>query len=212
MLSPNQAILLRAIISAPEPISAEKLMKLRKSDGAEFGESAARNACKRMEDSQLVVSTGAGRARKFAATRDGVDSLVEASGAAPTEEDDDAGGPAATNGHSPDSGPKKQPRPYTVLEEVSLADVYAQMIERFEEDHGDKMPTAEQIQDLMKATTVYDLVMVAEARNTEHARRQVAHEAYEQGEAPVLIAVAGKMWQPTRVHVNARLDVNQEPA
>jgi hypothetical protein len=209
MLSPNQAILLNAIAHATAPVSATALMAMRKDNGDVFGESAARNACKRMESNGWIVSSGVGQTRTFAPTHQGNSVLAEYAPLPPQTP------PPATNGTHPassDSGPKKQPRPYNVLEELTLAEVYDELFRAFEEENGNP-PSREEIRMLMDGKQVYDLVAVPQARNTEHALRQVAREIYaESGEPPTLIAVAGKMWQPTKVYVNQGLSIKQEPA
>lgn len=144
-LSPNQTILLRRIIDAGRPVPISEVAEWHVGLPQPFGENAARNALKRLEDRELVTGTGTGRSRAFSVTRIGEGELNEA--AAPP------GG-----GESQDSGPVSASRNYFVLEELDLTEC-----------------TVSELEDLLdNVDTVYLHRATVDARNTEHALRQAA--------------------------------------
>lgn len=187
MLSSNQAELLRRIIDAGRPVPISEVAEW-KLGGAnhEFGENAARNALKRMEDRELVTGSGAGRARSYAATRIGTSALAEHAGAAP---------PPA---QGQDSGSETATRNYIVLEQIPLGDFDAWL--EAQQERG--VASLEPQEVFVKVATV-------DARNTEHAIRQAATIAYDDMEAdPVLIPVADRMWQPVEVRIRNKRSIS----
>jgi hypothetical protein len=183
VLSENQTTILRRIVDAGRPVSVGEIADWEVSGPFPFGENAARNATKRMEDRALVVGSGAGRNRTYVPTRNATEEL--GAGGAPGVEDQDS---------SPDSSSRN----YVVLERVALEDLEAWLEAQQERGVASLEPQE-----------VYIAVAKVDARNTEHALRCTAREAYEEVDAdPVLVPVAERMWQPATVQIRNRQTVS----
>lgn len=169
-MTPNQTILLRAVLTSPA--TTEDLAAMPKDNGDEFGENAARSAMKRLEHAGLVAGEGQGRSRLWRAIE------------APARE--------ALGLPSLDSTRDNGYRGYVVLEEVKLSDLIA--------DGKPVDPDG----------VVYVKVAEVNGRNTEHAYRQAAKEAFADNDnaAPILVAVADKQWRPIPVRVQTRQTVS----
>lgn len=189
MLTTNQLILLGAACAAAVPPSTGALAAVSKSDGSPFGENAARNGMKRLEDRGFVVGSGSGTSKTWAPTPAGRSALQELVPAAdpPPVEDLDSSSVVG--------------RAYVVLEEVTLEDA---LREALPEDYA----VPDTLFEALNGKVVYDRVFSPEARNVEAALRQTAKAVYADSEAPpTLVAVAGKMWKPQPVRLNNRLTV-----
>lgn len=189
MLTANQLILLGHVVRATEPPSTNVLSAVSKGDGSPFGENAARNGMKRMEDRGFVVGSGAGKSKTWTPTPAGRSAYTEL---LPAEEPPEP--------QEEDSSPKG-PRSYVVLEECSLADAVREAL-------PDDYPLPDSFYEALNGKKVYDRVHEPDARNTEHALRQTAKSVYRDAtEDPTLVAVAGKMFRPTPVRLNRGLTV-----
>lgn len=178
-LTDNQAILLKAIVTAYGPTTLD-LSGVLKANGDVFGPDAARNALKRMEDRNLILGTGGGTARSWAATSAGRELALELGFGSGDE----------------DESPVRR---YVVLEELQVSQLVARL--------GVEL-TPEQV-DALKERQVYVQVALPEARNTEHAYRQTAKSVFADADSePTLVAVATKMWRPTPVRIQTRQTVS----
>lgn len=195
MLTANQIILLGKVVTASEPPSTAALSAVSKDDGAPFGENAARNGMKRLEDRGLVAGSGAGKSKTWAPTPQGRAAFEESAGAPAPELDETSDDP------TPDSSPKGTPRSYVMLEECSLADAVREAL-------PDDVAVPDSVYAALNGKLVYDLVYEVAARNAEHALRQTGKRVYADAqEDPQLVAVARKMFRPTRVRLNRDLTV-----
>lgn len=89
-------------------------------------------------------------------------------------------------------------RPYIVLEQTTLSDAFAGVLDAAEitltSDQWAKIASAS------TTTTFYTTALVVEARNGSHALT-IAGRTYEQGVTPPLVAVSERMFRPRRVNV-----------
>lgn len=178
-LTDNQAILLKAIVTEYGPTTLDLSARL-KANGDSFGPDAARNALKRMEDRNLILGTGGGTGRSWAATSAGRELALELGFGSGDE----------------DESPVRR---YVVLEELQVSQLVARL--------GVEL-TPEQV-DALKERQVYVQVALPEARNTEHAYRQTAKSVFADADSePTLVAVATKMWRPTPVRIQTRQTVS----
>lgn len=195
MLTANQIILLGKVVTASEPPSTEALSAVGKDDGSPFGENAARNGMKRLEDRGLVAGSGAGKAKTWTPTPQGRSAFSEFGGTPAPEVDE------PPDDSTSDSSPKGPPRSYVMLEECSLADAVREAL-------PDDIAAPDSLFEALNGKVVYDLVYEVTARNAEHALRQTGKRVYaEATEDPQLVAVARKMFRPTRVRLNRDLTV-----
>lgn len=191
-LSSNQLLLLGAVVNASVPATTESLAELKNEHGHEYGENAARNCMSRLEARGFVVGSGRGRRKVWSATPQGAAAYRELATAPEHEEESKVETPVEDKG----------PRTYVVLEACSLADALAAAL-----PEGYAVP--DDLYEVVEGQKVYDLVQTVTARNTEHALRQTAKAAYSDStDAPMLVAVATKMWKPTPVRLNNRPTVS----
>lgn len=183
MLSSNQAALLRRLADSSEPVMLSVIAGWSLNGHGEYGENAARNALKRMQDRGLVAGSGAGRTRSYVATPVGRSALAEHAGAPPADD------PPPT----PDSGPASATRNYIVLERVALEDFEAWL--EVQQEHG------------VQVEEVLVQVAFVDARNTEHALRLAANDYPDIDADPLLIPVAERMWQPETVQIRNKRSI-----
>lgn len=113
---------------------------------------AARKVAGRLESRGLIASDGHGAGRTWALT-DAGQALI------------DERQPVSAGSQS--DGPRL--RPYVVLEQTTLGELYS----RYARENGGLLEL-----DDVRAVEVYVIVAEPQARNTEHAYRQVAKEVY----------------------------------
>lgn len=138
---------------------------------------ATRKVLSRLESRALLSGEGAGAKRTWTLTEHGS---------------------AQAKFHSPDA--EKTPgRPYTILEQMTLRELY----ERLESD-----PTYDE-----NDVTLYVVASQVTARNTEHAFRQVARQMADrvedaEGVVVPLLAIDEKRWRVTPITVKNNLSVS----
>lgn len=198
-LTENQLILLNAVVAAGQPMTLEALAAVRKSTGDEFGENAARNAMKRMEERGLVVGSGPGRKRKIALTAYGEQERKDAS---PVPDPQDPPAPAE-NGSS-DSSSRPGWRTYTMLEEL---DVY-ELVRQYVPDEA--LPVLEKLKPELQGKTAYEVITRAVAPNADNALRATGKEIFAQlggkpDEDPRVIAVPRFRVEPLEIGDDGRV-------
>jgi hypothetical protein len=126
---------------------------------------------------------------------------VEATAAAKAEADEHVEGPPAESSSqeavSADSNRETGLRSYVVLEEQNLGELVRSLLTPEEADDNDSL--LRQLEDL---TVLHNLGTYA-SKNTEHALRQAAKQAYDEAEhaTPTLIPVSETYWRPHKLTV-----------
>lgn len=104
--------------------------------------------------------------------------------------------------------PKAQPRNYTILEQRPLAKLVREAFVNHYELDDDVTRFIAELEKL-GPPPVYVSLGVQQARNADHAYRQVVNERF--GDSPGtldLVAIADKMWKPQPVKNNVRYYVS----
>jgi hypothetical protein len=180
-LSPQQVQALH-VLRAAGSLTTEQFM--RQMGERMYTEDQARNLLARLEKRGHVAGDGHGRTRvwSYVSTPE-----LETSLGPPD--------PPALNGGSPETGV----RTYVVLERRALDDLVVEIAE----EAGLEVD-ADLIDALAQADAVFDRIADPVARNTEHALRTAAKDAYEgvPGEfEPSMVAVAERMFQVVSLKV-----------
>ena len=198
-LTDNQERLLAALRAEGEGefLTTEQLGRVRDRYRQQITTDSARKVMGRLEDRGLVSGEGSGRERKWWLTDAGVELINLAR-------------PPRSESESGESG-----RPYTVLEETTLAALLTRALAPHVANDPDSRERLERVSLLLQIEEVdrqvYVVVGEVEARNTEHAFRQVAKDVYAdraaQSDEEVLtvqsVAVDGKRWKVVPVNVKA---------
>jgi hypothetical protein len=156
-VSDNQLRLMAAIRDAhPQVQTSEFLGQVRNRERQPIGYDNARKQLGRLEsrDTPLVHGEGAGRQRTWGLTATGLELINELS-------------PARPNGAS-------SVRPYVVLEELEIRELVRRLIHAGDYSAVDGIDTEAVLAALPDDFAVYAVAERVEARNTEHAYRQVA--------------------------------------
>lgn len=183
-LSDNQVRVMAVLRDGEQPLTTERLGRVRDRGRNPLGSDAVRKLLTRLQARNLVTGDGTGATREWRLTDLGEAAINEAKPPKTGVES------AGTDG-----------RPYTVLEQTSLH----ALIERCSKADAleDLAAFLEEIAD----AEVYVIAGQTEARNTEHAFRKVAKEVYadresDDGEVTVpSVAIDGKRWKITPVRV-----------
>lgn len=194
--SENQLRLMAAIRDSESVQTTEMLGTIRTRERSQLGADAARKALGRLEsrDPAPVRGEGSGKDRSWILTDFGVEVITELR---PKREGEDATGV----------------RSYVLLEETSLRGAIEALLEGSGVTGLDG-DTLEWLLSQGETAQMYEVVGTVDARNTEHAFRQVAKAVYaardtgweqdpENPEGELLtvptIAIDGKRWRPQPV-------------
>lgn len=185
-LSPQQVHALHALRAAGSTTTAQFIESNRSLSGAPYTDDQARNLLKRLEGRGHLAGDGHGRTRVWSY----VSSPQLEIALGPPES-------PATPGADP--SPEPAIRTYVVLERRPLDEL---VMEICETAGCDEVPDAV-VEALREAESVFERVADPEARNTEHALRTAAKDAYGHVEEadPDMVAVASRMFQIVTVKV-----------